>query len=168
MRVSCLQTAACGSPNAGVRLQTHSNLAMDHAYLEEGTEKQKHRPLALNAKVSSETFCRCWNLLQLLTVFGSIHAGPRIDYSQLIIPLTHLASRTRMVESVENRSDVLKNLIIGRNIWTRDIFRANKDALHDGRRQNLSGTLEPTNSGLDISIRGQPIRVNQRLVMHAG
>ena len=65
-----------------------------------------------------------------------------------------------MVKSVEDRSDVLKNLIIGRHIRTWVIFRANEDALQNGRCQDLSGTLERTNSGLDISLRGQPIWVD--------
>lgn len=73
-----------------------------------------------------------------------------------------------MVKGVESGLDERQDLGVGRHVRAGVVLRPNRDVPHDGRLEDLSCALETTDGDLDVRFGGQPVRVDQRLVVHAG
>lgn len=105
----------------------------------------------------------------LLTVLHAIHLPMAIHNRHPIIGLPHLTRRSSVRDRVHTRTNQPLDLLVRLDAQARVVFVSNGQIrLHSRDRPRLTQAPEHGDGDLDIRLRGEPIRVDQRRIIHAG
>lgn len=106
---------------------------------------------------------------QILTVFRSVDSSLRVHDGHWVVLLSHTACRRGMIHGLKRSLDPLEDLLVRGHAGARIVLRSDCQVLlQDGSLVDLPQSFEGSDGDLNVGLIGQPVWVDQRIVVHAG